>query len=109
MNILWRVMNLPKMQQAYTANTHTSQHTHTRHKAVQGPGTGKSRLVALVGDSFARRKVDPVSRFFAIVPPSAHRSTVALCHRPSGTGPSPGITSASPTGALATIAPGYLP
>ena len=36
------------------------------------------------------------------------RSSVALFHRPSGTGPSPGITSASPTGALATIAPGYL-
>ena len=43
------------------------------------------------------------------MPPSTHRSSAVLCHRPSGTGPSPGITSASPTGALATIAPGYLP
>ena len=40
--------------------------------------------------------------------PSAHCSSVALFHRPSGTDPSPGITSASPTGALATISPGYL-
>ena len=57
--------------------------------------------------TFTRRKVDPVSRFFAIVPPSAHRSSVVLCHRPSGTGPRSGITPASPTSALATIAPGY--
>ena len=27
----------------------------------------------------------------------AHRSSPALCHRPSGTDPSPGIISASPT------------
>ena len=59
--------------------------------------------------SLARRKVDPVSRFFAMSAPAAHRSSVALFHRPSGTGPSPNITSASHTGALAAISPGYLP
>ena len=35
----------------------------------------------------------------------AHRSSLALCHRPSGTDMRPGITPASPTSALATIAP----
>ena len=35
----------------------------------------------------------------------AHRSSLALCHRPSGTDLRPGITPASPTSALATIAP----
>ena len=35
----------------------------------------------------------------------AHRSSPALCHRPSGTDPSPGIASASPTRSLTTAAP----
>ena len=35
----------------------------------------------------------------------AHPSSLALCHRPSGTDLRPGITPASPTSALATIAP----
>ena len=35
----------------------------------------------------------------------AHRSSLALCHRPSGTDMRPGVTPASPTSALATIAP----
>ena len=63
------------------------------------------RLVALVGDSFARRKVDPVSRPRAMWHRPAHRSFPALCHRPSGTDPSTDITSASPTRSLTTAAP----
>ena len=37
-----------------------------------------------------------------------HRSSEALCRRPSGTQPRPGITSTSSTRSLATNAPGYL-